>query len=66
MEDVLYAKFMQHPDLVHLLFETGVADIVFDDKQDDFWGVGPTGEGNNELGKALVRLRERLRVSQQR
>lgn len=31
-------------------------------EQDDvFWGIGRDGQGRNELGKALVRLRGRLR-----
>ena len=28
-----------------------------------FWGIGKDGQGLNELGKALMRLRERLRES---
>lgn len=28
-----------------------------------FWGVGKDRQGRNELGKALMRLRERLRES---
>lgn len=28
---------------------------------DSFWGVGADGQGKNELGKALMRLRDRLR-----
>ena len=63
MEDVLYHKFMQHPTLLDLLFSTGAAELIYNDKHDDFWGVGPRGNGGNELGKALVRLRERLRAN---
>ena len=33
-------------------------------KFDAFWGIGPDGTGRNELGKALVRLREKLRFNQ--
>ena len=61
MEDVLYHKFMQHPALLDLLFNTGIAELVYNDTHDDFWGVGPRGTGGNELGKALARLRERLK-----
>ena len=60
MEDVLYLKFKQHPTLRALLLRTGLADIVYAD-DNTYWGDGPLGEGANELGKALVRLRERLR-----
>lgn len=62
MEDVLYRKFRQHPDLLNLLLNTGVAELVYNEVRDDFWGVGQTGQGANELGKALVRVRERIRA----
>lgn len=62
MEDVLFTKFKQHPDLRSLLMGTGTADIIYADQGDTFWGDGgPNGEGTNELGKALVRVREKLR-----
>lgn len=32
-----------------------------DSDKDAFWGVGPDGRGRNELGKALERLRSKLR-----
>ena len=60
MEDVLYLKFKQHPSLRTLLLHTGLADIIYAD-DNDYWGEGPLGEGANELGKALIRVRERLR-----
>lgn len=62
MEDVLYAKFKQHPDLRGLLMNTGVADIIYSDLQDDYWGDGTFGHGLNHLGKALVQVRQRLRA----
>lgn len=60
MEDVLYLKFKQHPVLRTLLLRTGLGDIIYSD-ENSYWGDAITGEGANELGKALVRLRERLR-----
>ena len=60
MEDVLYLKFKQHPILRTLLLRAGLVDIVYAD-DNTYWGDGPLGEGANELGNALVRLRERLR-----
>ena len=30
--------------------------------QDDFWGWGPDHKGRNELGKALMSLRDELRA----
>lgn len=63
MEDVLYKKMQQHPDLRSLLMGTGMADIVYSDANDSFWGdaMGPAGPGQNHLGKMLVRVRENLR-----
>lgn len=31
------------------------------EKDDSFWGIGKDGTGKNELGKALMRLRDRVR-----
>lgn len=55
-------KVKQHPDLRTLLLSTGDARIIYTDPADTYWGSGMQGEGNNELGKALVRVRERLRA----
>lgn len=35
--------------------------IVQDSPYDSFWGIGPDGKGENNLGKALVKLRTELR-----
>ncbi|KIJ69838.1 hypothetical protein HYDPIDRAFT_171815 [Hydnomerulius pinastri MD-312] len=60
MEEVLYLKFKQHQNLRTLLLTTGLADIIYADAN-SYWGEGALGEGANELGKALVRVRDRLR-----
>ena len=62
MEEVLYLKFKQHPDIRHLLMSTGVAPIIYAEADNAHWGDGPQGQGSNELGKALVRVRDRLRA----
>ncbi|KAH9482265.1 N-glycosidase [Psilocybe cubensis] len=62
MEEVVYLKTRQHPDLRALLMNTGYADIEYIDKNDSFWGTGPTNDGQNHLGKIMTRVRERLRV----
>jgi len=61
MEDVLYLKFKQHPDLRTHLMNTGTALVAYAEPNDSFWGEGPAGQGANELGKAMVRVRDRLR-----
>lgn len=63
MDETLWHKFNQHPDLKQLLLSTGDAELVEDSDRDSFWGVGTNRKGRNELGKALGRLRAKLRKS---
>lgn len=51
---------MQHPDLMARLLKTGIAELIYAEANDSFWGEGPAGQGANELGQALMRVRERL------
>ncbi len=50
-----------------LLLSTGQRPIVEDSRKDDYWGAKPNGdnilEGQNVLGRLLMELREKLRVS---
>ena len=62
MDDALKAKFSAHESLTQKLVMTGTDELVEDSPIDYFWGCGKTGRGRNELGKALMRLRESLRV----
>jgi len=61
MDETLWHKFTQHADLKEELLSTGDAELVEDSDKDAFWGVGSDRRGRNELGKALERLRARLR-----
>jgi len=61
MDETLFLKFSQHPDLKRELISTGNAELVEDSDKDSFWGIGADGHGRNELGKALERLRRKLR-----
>lgn len=61
MDLVLWNKFNQHRDLKEELLATGDAELIENSDKDAFWGCGADGKGRNELGKALVRLRTRLR-----
>ncbi|KAI0266410.1 hypothetical protein BC834DRAFT_874448 [Gloeopeniophorella convolvens] len=62
MDEVLAAKFAQHRSLRHLLRNTGSRELIEDSPIDWFWGIGSDNTGRNELGKALMRLRERLQA----
>ena len=61
MDEVLYLKFLQHGDLRTLLLNTYPAELMYVESEDLFWGDG-AGAGMNELGKSLMRVRERLRI----
>lgn len=61
MDIAIYHKFTQHKVLKRQLLETGNAELIENSDKDAFWGCGADGKGKNELGKALERLRDRLR-----
>ncbi|GEM_PF-207837 len=57
MQDLVRAKFDQHPELRNLLIETKDAQLVEGNTWNDtFWGVC-NGRGRNELGQILMNLR---------
>jgi predicted NAD-dependent protein-ADP-ribosyltransferase YbiA (DUF1768 family) len=66
---ILKSKLIQTNDalLVHVRFFMSMlyARIDFfliqDDRQDDFWGCGPHGTGENQLGKILMMLRAKFK-----
>ncbi len=61
MDQVLYLKFRQHGDLRSQLLGTFPAELIYVESGDTFWGDG-AGPGLNELGKSLMRVRERFRA----
>jgi predicted NAD-dependent protein-ADP-ribosyltransferase YbiA (DUF1768 family) len=61
MDEVLYLKFCQHEDLRALLLNTYPVELVYVEPRDPLWGGDGAGGGMNELGKSLMRVRERLR-----
>lgn len=60
MEEIIREKFLQHPDLARKLAE--VEGVISEDNywKDTFWGVC-NGEGKNNLGKILMKIRDELR-----
>ncbi|KAI0317114.1 DUF1768-domain-containing protein [Amylostereum chailletii] len=62
MDFVLTLKFEQHPDLRASLVDTAGRELIEDSPDDVFWGIGKDGSGRNELGKALMRVRDKLVV----
>eukprot|EP01112_Ceratiomyxa_fruticulosa_P013076 TRINITY_DN3658_c0_g3_i1.p1 TRINITY_DN3658_c0_g3~~TRINITY_DN3658_c0_g3_i1.p1 ORF type:complete len:582 (+),score=89.91 TRINITY_DN3658_c0_g3_i1:204-1748(+) len=57
----LTAKFTQHLDIQKILLETKGSTLVFDSKVDLFWGFNTIiNKGENNLGKALMTVRDKL------
>lgn len=56
MNRVLEYKFQQHPQLRHVLMNTGLRPLVKLSKN-SFWGVGLDGKGKNMHGRLLTILR---------
>ncbi len=61
MKILVRAKFSKNQKLKKLLLSTGNRRIVENSPIDDFWGLGPNGDGTNKLGMILMEIREELR-----
>ncbi|CAG8602232.1 6939_t:CDS:2 [Paraglomus brasilianum] len=61
MEWVVKQKFTQHKVLADILLATGDKILVEHTQFDKFWGDGGNGQGNNHLGKVLMRVRSSIR-----
>ena len=63
MEEIVRAKFTQHIELAEKLIATGEKILVEGNHWGDvFWGVDTrTGQGENHLGKILMKVREDLK-----
>eukprot|EP01062_Namystynia_karyoxenos_P005604 TRINITY_DN11940_c0_g3_i1.p1 TRINITY_DN11940_c0_g3~~TRINITY_DN11940_c0_g3_i1.p1 ORF type:complete len:1330 (+),score=353.10 TRINITY_DN11940_c0_g3_i1:119-3991(+) len=63
-EDVMFcglrAKFSQSATCRAVLLSTGQRRLVFSDSSDDYWGIGPAGDGQNVLGTMLTVVREEI------
>lgn len=64
MLHVVRTKFRMNPGLADLLVRTGDRLIVEDAPWDEFWGTGKRGDGQNWLGRILMKVREELRTGQ--
>ncbi len=64
MADLLRHKLGQHAYVRSKLEETGDWLLVEDSPKDSFWGIGPDGQGQNQLGTIWMKLREELRSGQ--
>lgn len=61
MENLLRAKLAQHPYVKKKLSETENYLICEDSPKDSFWGIGYNRDGQNQLGKLWMKLRDEIR-----
>jgi ribA/ribD-fused uncharacterized protein len=61
MYDAIIMKFTQHDDLAESLLATNEAELIEDSLYDAYWGIGRYGDGENRLGKLLMKMRNELR-----
>lgn len=65
MEEIILLKHDQHKYIQRKLLESTGREIVENSPIDSFWGWGPNHDGQNELGKVWMRLREEILKKQQ-
>lgn len=61
LTEIVRAKVAQHLDVKEALLATGTEEIVEVNPNDEFWGKGADGTGQNQTGKILMRVRAELR-----
>lgn len=62
MGNATACKLRQHKAVGDLLMSTGDAELVADLPEDAFWGAGPDGQGQNQLGQLLMDFRRRQQL----
>ena len=66
MEELLRLKIEQNPYVLKKLLQTKAYTIVEDSPKDSFWGWGPNRDGENNLGKLWMKLREEYKVKEEK
>ena len=60
MRKAVKAKFSQHENLRERLLATGDQPIVQNTPNNDYWGDGGDGSGQNRMGKILMEIRTQM------
>ncbi len=60
MHRAVHQKFTQYRELYRLLVDTGDTHLVEHTTNDDYWGDGGQGKGQNKLGQILMKVRSDL------
>lgn len=61
MYEGLYLKFSQNKDIRSKLIETGEKEIREMSTKESFWGIGPNLDGENHIGKLLMKVRKQVK-----
>lgn len=61
MKHICRAKLGQHAYIQHKLLQTDGFRLAEDSPVDSYWGIGPDGRGENNLGTIWMELREELK-----
>lgn len=60
MTRAMYTKCKAHPDVASALLNSGDQTLVENSNYDYFWGCGRDRRGENQFGKILMNIREKL------
>jgi len=60
LTEIIRNKVEQNSDVKEALLSTGDEEIVEINPNDDFWGTGADGNGQNQTGKILMKIRDEL------
>jgi len=61
MEEIVRTKLNQYADIKEKLLESGEKEIIEASPEDAFWGWGPNKDGENQMGKIWMKLRNELK-----
>jgi ribA/ribD-fused uncharacterized protein len=60
------AKVAQHPDVREFLLSTGERPLIYNSREDMYWGSGLSGNGLNQAGRIWMDIRKGCQVSEER
>ena len=60
MRGILRSKVARHEYVQRKLLETGDRELIENSWRDSFWGWGPNKDGQNQLGKLWMEIRDEL------
>ncbi len=60
MDELLHEKVKQHPYVKEMLLKTKDYMIVEDSPKDTYWGWGPNRDGENNMGKLWMKIRDEI------